>query len=352
MKKIHNTVITIIFITICAVCLGTCIDVPISGPYYPDMPNLKDEQPDAMRQFVIDIANYARNTSGNPGFIIIPQNGIELAEDNMVTNDGDGKYVKAINGLGIEDLFYSDDGKLISASERKKSGDDRLDMLDDITGELNKSVKTMQIMVSDYVTTESDRLNSVNLNKNKGFISFPRKNNYSYGAIPAKADQPAMNNYDITKLSDAQNYLYLISTDNYQSHGGKAAFLTDIEKTDYDVVLIDLFFNGTPLTYQEINQLKTKADGGTRLVIAYINIGSAENWRYYWKNEWHVGNPDWLRKRYSGYDDEIWVDFRDSEWQDIIYGNNDSYMKKIIDAGFDGVYLDNVEAYYFIANDE
>jgi cysteinyl-tRNA synthetase len=42
------------------------------------------------------------------------------------------------------------------------------------------------------------------------------------------------------------------------------------------------------------------------------------------------------------------VKFWKDDWQEIIYGNEDSYIKKIIDAGFDGAYLDNVEAYYFL----
>ncbi|MBL0317621.1 MAG: hypothetical protein IPP69_18435 [Flavobacteriales bacterium] len=40
--------------------------------------------------------------------------------------------------------------------------------------------------------------------------------------------------------------------------------------------------------------------------------------------------------------------FWNKEWQEIIYGNDASYTKKILDAGFDGAYLDNVEAFYFL----
>ncbi len=58
--------------------------------------------------------------------------------------------------------------------------------------------------------------------------------------------------------------------------------------------------------------------------------------------------PNWLKKAYDGYEDEIWVEFWNEDWQNIIYGKNDSYTRKIIDARFDGVYLDNVEAYYFL----
>jgi cysteinyl-tRNA synthetase len=87
-------------------------------------------------------------------------------------------------------------------------------------------------------------------------------------------------------------------------------------------------------------------------VISYINIGAAENFRYYWKEDWKLHEPDWLAKPYEGYEDEIWVNYWDGAWQDIIYGNDGSYMKKIVDAGFDGAYLDNTEAYYFLLNDE
>ena len=84
------------------------------------------------------------------------------------------------------------------------------------------------------------------------------------------------------------------------------------------------------------------------MVISYINIGAAENWRYYWKDDWKLHHPRWLKKPYKGYQDEIWVKFWKKDWQEIIYGNDNSYMKKILDAGFDGAYLDNVEAYYFL----
>ncbi|MFN6076495.1 MAG: hypothetical protein ACK46Y_13095, partial [Fluviicola sp.] len=68
----------------------------------------------------------------------------------------------------------------------------------------------------------------------------------------------------------------------------------------------------------------------------------------YWESDWRKGKPNWLKKKYDGYDDEIWVEFWEQEWKDIIFGNNESYTKKLIDAQFDGAYLDNVEAFYFL----
>jgi cysteinyl-tRNA synthetase len=35
------------------------------------------------------------------------------------------------------------------------------------------------------------------------------------------------------------------------------------------------------------------------------------------------------------------------EWQDMIFGNNGSYLKKMYDVGFDGVYLDIIDAFEY-----
>ena len=34
-------------------------------------------------------------------------------------------------------------------------------------------------------------------------------------------------------------------------------------------------------------------------------------------------------------------------WRDILFGSKDSYLDKILNAGFDGVYLDVVDAYEY-----
>ena len=199
-------------------------------------------------------------------------------------------------------------------------------------------------MVSEFVSDNNFISDAFSKNYNEGFICFTRNSdNYHYKQIPDSV--PYENNTDITNLSLAQNYLYLISTENFST---KQEMINAISATNFDLIIIDLFFNGEELTSTEINQLKTKANGGKRLVISYINIGAAEKFRYYWKSNWKLGNPKWIKKKYQGYDDEFWVEFWHKEWQDIIFGNDNSYMKKIINAGFDGAYLDNVEAYYFL----
>ena len=296
----------------------------------------QDEYAFRMQTFVTDISIYARQH--NNTFIIIPQNGIELVFNN--TERGEGimtSYVNAIDGIGVEELFFN--GSLEPDGER-------LAML----RFLLPRVPRLKIMVSEFVSDNAKISDAIKRNKEEGFISFTRSSdNYDYKFIPSNITDE--NPDDVEVLSDAKNYLYLISTDNFSA---KQEMINAVAATNYDLVLIDLFFkagddNLETLNSSDICQLKEKANGGKRLVIAYVSIGSAENFRYYWKPEWQKGNPSWIKKDYEGYGDEYWVEFWHSDWRRIIFGNDDSYIKKIIDAGFDGAYLDNVEAYFFLS---
>lgn len=118
-------------------------------------------------------------------------------------------------------------------------------------------------------------------------------------------------------------------------------------ESPYDVIVIDYAkSNGVPFTRDEVAQMKKKPDGSRRFVISYISIGEAEQYRYYWgERNWTdkrnrlppvlAENPEW-RGNYT-------VQFWEQEWQNLILFDRDSYINRIIDAGFDGVYLDKVD---------
>jgi cysteinyl-tRNA synthetase len=298
---------------------------------YPDL-DFKQE----MRKFVIGISEYSRTIKTD--FIIIPQNGIELVTINGEESDSlANSYLSAIDGNGQEELFYGYDNDDQATSTADNS------YLRTFLDKSKKSGNT--ILVTDYCSTLSKMANSYTQNNTSGYVSFAA-NHRELDNIP---DYPSpiygVNNNIITSLSQIKNFLYLINPQNYTS---KADFINAVTSTNYDLLIMDLYFNETTeFTAEEITRLKNKANGGKRLVISYMSIGEAEDYRYYWKSGWKSGNPSWLDDENPDWAGNYKVRYWEPEWQKIIFGNDDSYTKKILNAGFDGVYLDIIDAFEY-----
>ena len=305
--------------------------VSCSKEEFPDL-DFKQE----MRDFVTGISEYAKGI--NPGFCIIPQNGAELVSN---TGDEDGSsdlaYCSAIDGNGQEDLFYGYD-----SDDKPTSSADRSYLM----AFLNMSKNAGNtILVTDYCSTHSKMDDSYNQNNTAGFISFAADER-ELNNIPAYPGTIyGQNNEIITSLSDAKNFLYLINPENYST---KTAFINAVTSTNYDLIIMDMFFGeGAEFTSAEISQLKNKANGGKRLVVSYMSIGEAEDYRYYWQSGWKPGKPSWIEAENPRWKGNFKVRYWEKEWQDIIFGNDNSYLKKILDAGFDGVYLDIIDAFEY-----
>jgi cysteinyl-tRNA synthetase, unknown class len=299
-----------------------------------DYPDLDFRQ--EMREFVIAISDYARLT--DPDFIIIPQNGIELISLN---GEEDGSlsdsYLAAIDGHGQEDLFYgyNDDDEATPAEDNSY-----------LRTFLDRSKNAgSTILVTDYCYTQSKMANSYTQNNLSGYISFAASHRELDNIPVYPSPIYGENNSIITTLSQVKNFLYLINPQNYAT---KTAFINAVTATNYDLLIMDLFFDETTeFTAGEVAQLKIKANGGRRLVISYMSIGEAENYRYYWQSGWESGDPFWLDDENSDWEGNYKVRYWEPEWKKIIYGYDDSYTKKILDAGFDGVYLDIIEAFEY-----
>ena len=92
--------------------------------------------------------------------------------------------------------------------------------------------------------------------------------------------------------------------------------------------------------------MKKKPDGSERLLIAYMSIGEIEDYRYYWgQNGWtkKAKRPSWIGAENPEWLHNYTVKFWNQGWKDIIFAKSGSYLDKIIDAGFDGVYLDKID---------
>ena len=82
-----------------------------------------------------------------------------------------------------------------------------------------------------------------------------------------------------------------------------------------------------------------------KLVIAYVDVGEAEDYRTYWRPGWRIGNPDWITATDpDGWEGNYPVAYWRPEWQALWLGEG-ALLAQVKDVGFDGVYLDWVEAY-------
>lgn len=291
-----------------------------------------------MRNFVKDMSSYAKVI--RPGFIIIPQNGQELITDSgKADGTPQSAYLQAIDATGRESMFYGyhkDDEETPEADRQHLLG------LCLVCEQYN-----VEVLATDYCFTHSKMDNSYSINEQNGFISFAA-NERSLNVIP---DYPARphneNSNDITQISQARNFLYLINSENYAT---KQDFINAVSATNYDAVIMDLYHNETAYTASEIDSLRTKQNGSRRLIICYMSIGEAEDYRYYWQESWKTDKPDWLEPENPDWAGNYKVRYWEIDWKDVIFGNDNSYLLKVLNAGFDGVYLDIIDAYEYFEN--
>ena len=298
---------------------------------YPDL-DFKQE----MRDFVIGISEYSKSI--NSDFNIIPQNGIELV---TINGEDDGSphsaYLSAIDGNGQEDLFYGYDN---DDEATPTSANTYLRTLLDVSNTAGNT-----ILVTDYCSTQSKMDDSYTQNNTAGYISFAADHRELDNIPNYPTTIYSENTNTITSMSEVQNFLYLINPENYTT---KQDFISAVTATNYDLLIMDLFFHDdTEFTSTEINQLKNKTNGGKRLVICYMSIGEAEDYRYYWQSSWDSSKPSWIDSENPDWAGNFKVKYWEEDWQNIIYGNNNSYLKKILDADFDGVYLDIIDAFEY-----
>ena len=129
-----------------------------------------------------------------------------------------------------------------------------------------------------------------------------------------------------------------------------------IAASEADVAVIDYTPNGgdtPPFTREQVEAMRRKKSGRKK-IISYMSIGQAEEWRFYWRKEWLVSHgetrrpsksfPRWIAGEDTAWN-SFWVKYWDPDWQEIILGQGNSYLNQIINAGFDGVYLDIINGY-------
>ncbi|MDX2444096.1 MAG: hypothetical protein QNK30_09880 [Bacteroidales bacterium] len=303
-------------------------------------PQIRDYRQE-MRDFVQDISLWAKTIDQE--FYIIPMNGHELITDGGRPQDPpDLDYLDAVEGFIRENLIFGFYDVDVESPYYYQN---------DVAFYLKKArVNENTILITDYCTTPSNIDTSYARNSRSKFKSFAASNR-NLNEIPVYPDVPFNeNSKPILKLDSINNYLFIKNPENF---GTKSDFLTAIKSSNYDLLITDPYFDGVKLTDVDLEELRIKENGGLRLVIAYLKVGEADNSCYYWNEEWNTMPPTWLKAENPKSQGSFNVAYWEKDWQDIIFKNNDSFIKKILNSGFDGAVLDAVNAYeYFEENGE
>ncbi|HFE53470.1 MAG TPA: hypothetical protein ENK07_08500 [Bacteroidetes bacterium] len=299
-------------------------------------PNLPGESRDyraEMRAFVAKISAAARGA--RPGFVVVAQDGLDLLTEN---GEPSGKpaqnYVRALDGVGQEDVYFGYSGIGVQTPEdARRRYEAFLDLARD---------HGLRALVTDYCATCAQAAQAGQWAAQRGYVEFAADSR-DLDDIPSCFDPlPGENDRDVTRLSEVRNFLYLINPHKFSS---RQQFVETLASTNYDMLILDYSFNGESYASEDLARLKRKANGGRRLVISYMSIGEAEDYRFYWRSEWKKSPPAWLLDENPEWPGNYTVRYWYPQWQSIIVDSTESFLGRILRAGFDGVYLDKVDVY-------
>lgn len=271
----------------------------------------------------------------NAKFLFVSNNGLGLfsTADGVKSAQAD-QALAAIDGILMEDYFYGWDMRDNNPTPKDEQNY-RLELLQ------YPKEKGVPIFNIDYCSTREYRERSYRKNHDAGFIGFAAGRR-QLDSIPNQIQEE--NDRDCQSLGEVKNYLVLLNPEQFKS---KEAYLSALRNTNYDLLIVDMMYNGELLAKQDVESLKMKANGKKRLVLSYMSVGEAENYRAYWQPEWDKNRPNWLDAENGDWEGDFKVKYWLKEWQELLYGSKNSYLDQILSQGFDGAFLDVVDAYEY-----
>lgn len=145
------------------------------------------------------------------------------------------------------------------------------------------------------------------------------------------------------------SFAYVLQAEGVSKSRAKA--VSALASCGRDLVVLDIAYDGAEDGLWKAEEIEAIRKGKAgRKVVAYISIGEAEDYRDYWRKEWKAGkgapsfllevNPDWP----GNYKVKFWT----REWKDMMI----PVVERAVRQGFDGAYLDIVDAFEYFEFDK
>jgi cysteinyl-tRNA synthetase, unknown class len=119
-----------------------------------------------------------------------------------------------------------------------------------------------------------------------------------------------------------------------------------IINSGFSIAVLDYSRDGTEEKRYKKSEI-SKMKAASIIPLCYLSIGEAEEYRYYWRPEWKT-RPEWLGKENPDWEGNYKVKYWHSKWQAVIL----SYVDKIIEQGFSGIYLDIVDGFEYWSDED
>ena len=319
MKKIFTLLTLLVTMVVSSACYGQEVK---QADYY----KLK------MMEIVQEIKGTA--VSVNPDFGLILNGGVNIYVPDEYMQDGEAKvnnFLQSVDGVLLEGLNFGYEFK-----DDKKTPDK---VRKDIFGRLALPMKAgVPILNIDYCKNLRNRSMATLMARQDNVVNFSSDRELT--SIPVAELYPN----DVNSLADVNNFIAVF---NPQKHEVKGMYLSALQRSNYDLLIIDAFYHGELLTVEDITKLKVKPNGKRRLVYSYLSVGEAEDYRYYWKKEYKNNPPVWLEEANEDWEGNYKVEYWHPEWKTILYKDKDSYLNKLLACGYDGAFLDVIDSFYY-----
>ncbi len=110
------------------------------------------------------------------------------------------------------------------------------------------------------------------------------------------------------------------------------ARLEELMAIPVDLLVVDP--DDSSFTREDLLELKSTG----KVVLAYIDVGEAEDYRDYWDPSWYRSPPEWLGEENSDWPGCYYVKYWYEEWRRIVLER----IKHVVELGYDGAYLDGM----------
>ena len=249
-----------------------------------------------MREIIEELSVYARSRDPNfaltirPGFELLRWDqrefilaeakrppGMIIADDALVPQGLPmRRFIQAIDGIVLSNQFCGDGLPLPGLQRFQAMG--------------------VEIMSIEHCGNDTAAVRALEQSRSALMISHADSDRSdTFGRIPVRRPM-GENSANVNSLSDTRNML--VATES-RPYGSRRDWLLAVQSNNYDVIVIDAFFNGTePLSEEEVYGLKFKKLGARRLVFAWLDISHAADDRFYWEPDWTVGSPSWIVGRH------------------------------------------------------